>query len=136
MISLDIQEKKNWEDTVSSYFVNKFYSIEKNELLKIEENEFEKFFETNEFLFQELFQELKKLYLDDISALIKIKDHFSLIKTSFTDLVAKIKQESENFTISDENLDNNIFYKKFLENRLILSLENTTIFSSSQIYSK
>lgn len=138
MISLDIQEKTNWEETMANLFISKFYQQEKLEMLKIEENSFETFFDSHDNIFQELFQEIKKLSLEDITSIPRIEENISIIKQKLSENIAEINSRNSYFIEKNSESTNIQIYKRFLQERLIVSAdeENTSIFSLNNIYNK
>lgn len=138
MISLDIQEKTNWEETMANLFISKFYQQEKLEMLKIEENSFETFFDSHDNIFQELFQEIKKLSLEDITSIPRIEENISIIKQKLSENIAEINSRNSYFIEKNSESTNIQIYKRFLQERLIVSAdeENTSIFSLNNLYNK
>lgn len=138
MISLDIQEKTNWEETMANLFINKFYVKEKGEMLNKEENSFEIFFDSHDNLFQELFQEIKKLSLEDISSIPRIEENISLIKQKLNENVEEINSKNTHFIKKIDDSTNIQIYKSFLQERLITSAddENILIYSLNRFHNE
>ena len=136
IVSLDIQEKKIWQETSANIFINKFYLNEKLGAINVDEYEFENIFDKNEQIFQDIFQEIKKLNLDDISAIPKILPYVNLIKDKLDQNINEIQKRNDFFENKEQN--NIQIYQKYLQYRVFLSFDSnfSEIYSSSLFQEK
>jgi len=135
---LDINEKKLWEDTSANLFINKFYSSEKAEALNVQEYDFENLFDTNEALFKELFQEIKKISLEDISSLTKIEGFSEILREKLSENLTEIKRKSVFYEKKNENLNEIELYRQYYREKGLISQYNdySSIYSNSLLQMK